>query len=308
MARLNEIKDQRLIVDTVGSFAHSLQQIAAMRMVKLRKIVFSSRRFVDEATLILRELHLERLKQLERQFTAEKKGRKVKNALKTDAQLESLLHQQSGRQAIIVISSSQGLCGSYNTEILRKLESIMPQFPHADYFVIGQKGQNFMTRKAAQYHISYYPYNIPEEVSIADLKPLIGMFYYYSQIFLIYSRFVNTTTREVVFMELAVPNFKAEELKKEKSEGKFIFEPSLDNLIASVSARVRYALFRQQILDSKLSLYTAQMIAMKTASDNADQLLGELRLEYNKARRKLVDRKIQEVQAGRSLWDAEAAS
>ncbi len=60
MARLNEINEQRSVVTTVGSFANSLQQIAAMRMVKLRKIVFNSRRFVDEATLILRELHLER--------------------------------------------------------------------------------------------------------------------------------------------------------------------------------------------------------------------------------------------------------
>lgn len=300
MARINEIKEQSAVVTTVGSFAHSLQQIAAMRMVKLRKTVFSSRRFVDEATLILRELHLERAKQIEKELKKTKTSKKEKAA-----QTGSVTDQQGNRQAIIVISSSQGLCGSYNTEILTKLGEIMPQYTAADYFVIGQKGQNFMSRKAAQYGINYYPYNIPEEVGINDLKPIIGMFYYYTQIYLIYSRFVNTTTREVVFMELAVPNITEKELVKEKEEGKFIFEPSLETLIDSVSARVRYALFRQQILDSKLSLYTAQMIAMKTASDNADNLLGDLKIEYNKARRKMVDRKIQEVQAGRSLWGNE---
>jgi F-type H+-transporting ATPase subunit gamma len=101
------------------------------------------------------------------------------------------------------------------------------------------------------------------------------------------------------------PNIEADETEKEKVEGKFIFEPSIEDLIETISARVRYALFRQQILDSKLSLYTAQMMAMKTAADNAQNLLVDLQREYNKARRKIVDKKILEVQSGRSLWAEE---
>jgi F-type H+-transporting ATPase subunit gamma len=297
MARISEIKEQQIVVNTVGTFANSLQQIAAVRMVKLRKSVFSSRRFVDEATLILRELHMEQDKAIK---AAIGKGNRQNPSTTADPELENL----GKRKAIIVITSDIGLCGSYNVEIVKKLEQIMPKHPDADYFVLGHKGQNYMDRVAGRYQIKYYPYNIPEQVSIQDLKPLIGMFYYYTQIFLVYSRFINTTTREVVFMELAVPNIEAVETEKEKQEGKYIFEPSIEDLIASVSARVRYALFRQQILDSKLSLYTAQMIAMKTASDNAKELLNDLQFEYNKARRKLVDKKILEVQAGRALWDS----
>ncbi len=288
------------MVNTVGSFANSLQQIAAMRMVKLRKTVFSSRRFVDEATLILRELHLERAKSYEREL-----GRKQYTGSGPKDVDDILSLEGIKRKAIIVITSDIGLCGSYNTEIIQKLDEVMPKHKDADYFVIGHKGQNYLSRVASQHGVKFYPYNIPEAVSINDLKPLIGMFYYYTNIYLVYSRFVNTASREVVFMELSVPNIEEVEGVKEKEEGKFIFEPSIEDLIASVSARVRYALFRQQILDSKLSLYTAQMIAMKTAADNAQEMMGELQLEYNKARRKLVDRKIQEVQAGRSLWAEE---
>ena len=299
MARISEIKEQQTVVRTVGNFTNSLQQIAAMRMVKLRKIVFSSRRFVDEATLILRELHLERAKSVEKLM-----GKKSKSRSRVSQSAPGVpeILDNIRRKAIIVITSDIGLCGSYNTEIIKKMQEVMPLHPDADYFVLGHKGQNFMDRVSGRYNIKYYPYNIPEEVSIVDLKPLIGMFYYYTQIYLVYSRFLNTATREVVFMELSVPNIDEVELKKEKAEGKYIFEPSIEDLIASVSARVRYALFRQQILDSKLSLYTAQMIAMKTASDNANELLNDLQFEYNKSRRKIVDKKIMEVQAGRSLW------
>jgi F-type H+-transporting ATPase subunit gamma len=286
MGQVNQIKEQQAVVNSVGSFASSLQQIAAGRMVKLRTAVIAARRFVEEATLILRELQLEKSKVTEK--TDPDFGKKS-NRLK--------------RSAIIVISSSQGLCGSYNTEISKKLDHIVPDYPDYDYFVIGKKGQEYFHKAAKKYGVKFYPFNIPEEVSINNLKPLVGMFYYYDQIFLVYSKFINTTTHEVVFIELAVPHILEIEAKKAQVEGKYIFEPDLDGLIASTTAKLRYALFRQQILDSRLSLYTSQMIAMQTAADNAKNLIADLQIQYNKARRKAVDKKIQEVQAGRALWD-----
>lgn len=304
MATINEIKEQRIVVQSVGGFAGSLQQIAAARMVKLRKIVLSARRFVEEATVILRELQLEKTKLMEKELQLKKSGLKIKRD-KKGKPAAKVVSDQPNKVAIIVVSSDQGLSGSYNTEIFKKIEAITPKYPHADYFIIGKKGQEFFTRYAKKHNLKYYPYNVPEQVSINHLKPIIGMFYYYDQIFMVYSKYINTATREVVFLELAVPNIEEVEVEKEKEEGKFIFEPSLDDLILAVSAKLRYALFRQQILDSKLSLYTAQMLAMKTASDNAEDLLKELQLEYNKARRKVIDKKIQEVQAGRALWAEE---
>lgn len=300
MSRITEIKTQQQVVNAVGSFAASLQQISASRMARLRQAVIDARRFVDEATLILRELQLEKNKQLEKE---------AKAAAKTNLP-HKLLPQSSPppptkpkRTAIIVITSNQGLCGSYNTDIAKKMNTIVADYPDVDYFVIGKKGQDFFRSLAKKYNIKFYPFNIPEFVQMHHLKPLVGMFYYYDQIFLVYSKYINTTTREVVFIELAVPHNIAIESQIEKQEGKFIFEPSLDEVIRSTTAKLRYALFRQQILDSRLSLYASQMIAMQTAADNAKKLNTTLQLEANKARRKIIDKKIQEVQAGRSLWD-----
>ncbi len=288
MGQVNQIKEQQTVVNSVGSFAASLQQIAAGRMVKLRAAVVAAHRFVEESTLILRELQLEKSKVLEKELK-NSAGQITANKLK--------------RSAIIVISSSQGLCGSYNTDIAKKLDTIVPDYPDYDYFVIGKKGQEYFKKAAKKYGVKYYPFNIPEEVTMNHLKPLVGMFYYYDQIFLVYSKFINTTTHDVVFIELAVPHILEVEAKKAQVEGKYIFEPDLDGLIASTTAKLRYALFRQQILDSRLSLYTSQMIAMQTAADNAKNLITDLQLQYNKAKRKAVDKKIQEVQAGRALWD-----
>lgn len=298
MPRINEIKQEKIVVQSVGSFAHSLQQIAASRMAKLRRVVEASRRFIDESTVILRELELERTRRLQEELGITKHHFQPpkKTSSKTTAPIEA------ARSAIIVVSSDQGLSGSYNSEIVKKLDVIVPQHQNADYYVLGHKGQDYFKRVIKKTKLHYYPYNIPEEVSIMDLQPLIGMFYHYDQIYMVYSKYINTVTREVVLIELVVPPVETELALTEKVAGKYIFEPSLDGVINSISAHLRYALFRQQILDSKLSLYTAQMMAMKTASDNAEDLLKDLQLQYNKARRKEIDRKIQEVQAGRALW------
>jgi F-type H+-transporting ATPase subunit gamma len=296
MPKINEIKEQQVVVRSVGDFANSLQQIATMRMVTLRKSVLASRQFVDEATLILKELKKEKKKQF------------IKELQKYD---KNFVIPSKKREAIIVVTSYQGLCGSYNTEIFKRIDKIVPQHPEADYFVVGTKGQEYfrnrIVSKNPQFH--YYPYDIPEDVKIEDLRRLVTMFAYYDEIYLIYSKYINTATREVVFLGLAEPGVEEEEKdriqkekKQEDEEGRFMFEPNIDELIENITAKLRYALFRQQILDSKLSLYTSQMVAMQTASENADQLMKDLQMEYNKARRKLIDKKIQEVQAGRSLW------
>lgn len=304
MQQLNEIKDQREVVKTVGNFANSLQQIAAMRMVRLRRQVLASRRFVQEATVILRELSLEKKKQVEAEL-----AQNMQDDFDTHEHggSEDTLPKKALKQAIIVVTSDIGLCGSYNTEITKKLEAIVPDYPEADYYVIGKKGQSFM-RLRSDLGVSFFPYHIPEDVRVDDLKPLIGMFLYYDEVHILYSKFVNTTTRDVSLVHLTDPLLVDEQAVVESQEGTFIFEPNLDTLIESTTQRLRYALFKQQILDSKLSLYSSQMVAMKAATDNAQELLGELKQSYNKARRKIVDKKILEVQAGRSLWDTESES
>lgn len=297
MSTIKEIKENQTVVKGVGDFASSLQQIAASRMVKLRNQVLAAKRFADESVVILRELEIEREKKLRKELNVSKGDSSVGSK-----KIKSAKFTNTSRTAIIIVTADQGLCGSYNSEIFNKIEEIAPTYDRADYFVIGSKGQEFFPKVAKKYNLKFYPYNISEKIQIENLRPLISMFYRYDQIFLLFNRYLNTTVRMPVFLELAIPSIESVEAEIETKEGAFVFEPNLEDLIKSVSAKLRYALFRQQILDSRLALYTAQMIAMQTAAENAKELLVDLRHKYNKARRKLIDKKIQEVQAGRSLW------
>lgn len=289
MATINEIKEQMTVVHSVGDFAGALQQIATLRMVRLREGVLRSRPFVEEANKLLEELG------------------SIKNAMDTEAIMKledkyESLYPTSSRFAVVIITSNQGLTGMYNQEIFKKAEKVIADNPDADYFVIGHKGQEyFSTTAAKKYHVEYYPYEVPDTFTMQDLEKIVSMFDYYLHVTLVYSRYINSATREVVAISVVSPQ-PPEEEDPNKKPGKYIFEPDIEQLIKGVSSKLRAALFQQQVFDARLAQNAAQMIGMKTASDNATKMLGDLQLDYNKQRRKMIDKKISEVFAGSSLW------
>ena len=288
MPTLNEVKEQMIVVGSVGEFTNALQQIATIHMMKLRTQVLASRPFVETAAALLSELAaLRNTLAAEDLLKLEKKHEETKVA--------------SGHTAVIIITSNQGLTGRYNIEIYQKLEKVLIEEKDADFFIIGHKGQELF--QTGKFKVHNFPYEVPENFTIADLTRLIGMFDYYTKITLIYSHYVNSATREVLNISVVAPVIEAAPLEKDsKSLGKYTYEPDIDELIEGVSKTLRAALFQQQIMDARLSQYSAQMIGMKTASDNANHLLADLRVDYNKQRRKLIDKKISEVFAGSALW------
>lgn len=300
MSTLNEVKEQMVVVRSVGDFTNALQQIATMRMVKLRGKVLQSRPFVEAANAMLSELVSLRNKMDQELLAGKPKGKKAKDG--TSAQETLTTHQPHNNQrAVIVITSNQGLTGPYNIEIYKRVTQLLETEKDSDFYVIGKKGQEYFAN--GKFKVRNFPYEVPDNFGIEDLKRLINIFDYYGQLTLVYSRFINTATRDVVAVSIVnpIPDVPAD-TPKNQLPGKFTFEPSIDDLIDGVSKKLRAALFQQQIFDARLSQFAAQMIGMQTASENANGLLADLRLEYNKQRRKLIDKKISEVFAGSATW------
>ncbi len=292
---INEIKEKIGVVKSVGGFANALQQIASMRMISLREKVMASKRFVDEATEILRELNLHKELNLDRELErADKKG--FKKSKKENEGKPKMV----ANQALIIITSNQGLCGKFNAEIFKPLENkIFSENENSDIFIVGKKGQeHYLTSK--KYKLKFYPYALPDNFTSDDLLRLVSMFPYYEKITMVYSRFINTITRDVMETMLISPPTGKPENTEEAI--RFIFEPSVEELIAEVQAKLRAGTFQQQILDSRLAQFSAQMVGMQAASENSKVLLNDLSHEYNKQRRKLIDKKISEVLAGKALW------
>jgi F-type H+-transporting ATPase subunit gamma len=287
MATINEIKEEMSVVASVGDFTNALQQIATLNMVRLRDRVMASRPFVEAANDLLRELVALRNMTSEEEMIHLEKKHKKKGSVPVE-----------NKRAVIVITSNQGLTGTYNIEIYNKVEKIYETEKNSDYFIIGKKGQEYFQTGKMKVH--NYPYEVENDFKIQDLQRLINLFDYYSHVTLVYSRYINSATRDVVAISVITPTPEAAEA--EGKPDKYIFEPDILEMIDGISKKLRAALFQQQIFDARLSQFAAQMIGMKTASDNATTMIADLRIEYNKARRKLIDKKIGEVFAGSALW------
>jgi len=303
MPTLNEVKEQMIVVGSVGDFTNALQQIATIRMMKLRDKVLTSRPFVETAAEMMAELttlrntmQVDDLVKLEKK----KKGEAAAPKAKIDPKKNPTEAAFNERSAVIVITSNQGLTGRYNIEIYQKLEKVIEQEKESDFFVIGKKGQEVFAN--GKFKVKSYPYSVPDNFTIDDLKRLIVMFDYYSRVTLIYSRYVNSAVRDVVTISVVNPVLQADNPDVPAMKGRYTYEPDIDELISGISKKLRAALFQQQILDARLAQFSAQMIGMKTASDNANGLLVDLKVDYNKQRRKMIDKKISEVFAGSALW------
>jgi F-type H+-transporting ATPase subunit gamma len=293
MPTLNEVKEQMIVVGSVAEFTNALQQIATIHMVKLRDKVVASRPFVQVANEMLMELSGIRNGMTSADLLSlERKGKRVKGA--------ALPAPAKGGEAVIVISSNQGLTGPYNQEVFKRAQKVMAEKPAADYFVIGKKGIEYFGGKKVK--VKSYPYQVPEDFNLEHLQSLISLFDYYSQITLVYSHYLNSAKRDVVAVSIVAPSEDELVLTERKGTGAYTFEPDINELISGVSQKLRAALFQQQLLDARLAQNSSQMVGMKTASDNATGLLADLRQEYNKQRRKMIDKKIGEVFAGSALW------
>jgi F-type H+-transporting ATPase subunit gamma len=311
MPTLNEVKEQMGVVASVGDFTNALQQIATIRMLRLREKVEKSRPFVETALDLLQEL------------VSVRNSLDIDELVKLEGKHKKIVQPAASKKAVIVVTSNQGLIGRYNIEIYQKVEKIVEANKNADFYVVGKKGQEYF--QLGKFKVVNYPYEVKDDFTAEDLRRIVALFDYYAEITLIYSRYINSATHEVVTLTVvapipAAPDPKAKEkIEKvdnaEKTEAekaatpektvgpvKYIFEPDIVDLIEGVSKELRAALFQQQIMDSRLAQYSSQMVGMKTASDNANNLLANLRVDYNKQRRKMIDKKISEVFAGSALW------
>jgi F-type H+-transporting ATPase subunit gamma len=206
---------------------------------------------------------------------------------------------------LIVVTSDKGLCGGLNTNVLRQALGKLKEWEGAGISsrvcCIGNKGLGFMNRLGA---------NISSQVTgLGDtphLEKLIGavkvMLDNYSSgeidaLYIFYTRFINTMKQEPV-MEQLLP------LSGEKLSGgaegvwDYLYEPDAKTAIDAVMVRYIEALVYQAVAENLASEQSARMVAMKSASDNAGNVIDELKLVYNKTRQAAITKELSEIVGG----------
>jgi len=206
----------------------------------------------------------------------------------------------------IVVTTDKGLCGGMNTNVLRAVTAQLREQQAAGNAVsavaIGNKGTAFLNRIGARVvsHVTQLGDTPHLDKLIGPVKVLLDQYAEgkLSAVYLSYTKFINTMRQEAVVEQL-LP-LKAESLQGEKPghSWDYIYEPDAQSVIDELLVRYVESLVYQAVAENMASEQSARMVAMKAATDNAGNVINELKLVYNKTRQAGITTELSEIVAG----------
>ena len=205
------------------------------------------------------------------------------------------------RVGIIVMTSDRGLCGSFNSNTFRRLESMKKEFQkegkEVSVITIGRKAKEYCKNRDINVD-SEYTQMIPETMFETGKKISedVVQFYlndFYDEVYMIYSKFVSAVEYNIQVEKL---------LPIEKKEGlptkEYVFDPSEEEVLNSFVPQVLNIKLYQSLLENSASEHSARMSAMKQANDNASEMIRNLEVQYNRERQGKITQELTEIISG----------
>lgn len=289
---LKEVKAKIGSVKNISDITGALETFSALKMKKTQKRFSESKPFAEEMARILR--NMKKALREGRSIFLEK--RNVKNIL------------------VCVVASDRGFCGSFNSNILKLADKEIEEMRkegEVEILPIGKKAVNhYIKKERIRYSFSgvgdYWEFSQTKEIADFLIKSFLTD--KYQKIYIFYTHFHSSFLQKPTKVQL-FPSRSAtiKEFLKEEDNGEvnknYILEPSpkviLDDIIPVF---VEYLIY-QFILSANTSEHSARMMAMRNASDNAKELLEELRLDYNKARQAQITSEVSEISSTKEAME-----
>jgi F-type H+-transporting ATPase subunit gamma len=219
-------------------------------------------------------------------------------------------HVDGKAVGFIVVTTDKGLCGGLNTNLLRavtaKLRDIQAAGQTAQAVAIGGKGLGFLNRANAKVvaHATHLGDKPHLEKLIGPVKVLLDAYSNgeLSAVYLCYNKFISTMAQAATLdqlLPLSADKMAAETKASGSAHGwDYIYEPDAQSVIDDLLVRYAEALVYQAVAENMASEHAARMVAMKAATDNAGNVIGELKLVYNKTRQAAITKELSEIVSG----------
>ena len=216
------------------------------------------------------------------------------------------------RVLVIMISSDKGLAGSYNINVLRNSLEYFDTFQQpVEYICVGKKGRDLLLRRKIKVVADFS--ELPDPISFLDISPISKMAVddylaeIYDAVYVSFTRFHSMTQQEPEIrrlLPLEVNGMDEKGLSKEShTKSVFLFEPDQQQILDEIVPRFTGIQIYQAVLSSQASEHAARMMAMANATDNANELVGMLQLEYNKVRQQTITNDMLDIVGGAAAHD-----
>ena len=281
MANLKEIRGR------ISSISSTMQITSAMKMVSAAKL-----KKAQDAIVMLRP-YSEKLQEIIENVSA---------ASDADSISEFAIEREVKKVLFIAVTSNRGLAGAFNSSVIKEinLQFSANNNVETEVLTIGKKAFDAMRKNKTVYenHSSLFDNlsfdnvsNMTEKV-MSDFKA--GRF---DKVFVIYNRFINAATQEVVTEQVLPIAVSAEKASLDVNVD-YIFEPGREEILKTLIPKSIKTQIFKAVLDSVASEHGARMTAMHKATDNAEALRNDLKIFYNKARQAAITNEILEIVSG----------
>lgn len=295
MASAREMRLRIRSVQNIAQVTRALEAVSASRVRKAQQRVLATRPYADKAWQVLRHLALQPARDY------------IHPLLMSREKVSELL--------VVFVSGSRGLAGAYNTNVVRYvMRTFGDSARSVRYVTIGRKGRDMLFRRGMEIVAEFS--DLPDEPSFADVSAVgrLAIEEFQSgradQVHLVYTDFINLL-RQVPSHKMLLP-LEFDEIPiggnedfagrtpedRHGPEAAYIYEPSEEQLINQIVPRLTELQVYQAVLESLASEHAARMVAMRNATDNANELVAALSLEYNKARQLAITSDMLDIAGG----------
>ena len=209
---------------------------------------------------------------------------------------------KTGASLVVLITSNRGLCGSLNTIVVNHALGLLKDAPDAKFMSIGKKGERALLRRNKKISAAYDNFNtIPSSGEVRSISRTIMDLFLRGQassVTLVFADFISTVQYKSKDLRI-LPFSASPSANYHLQTTEYLFEPSPQEVLSSLLPRLVELQIYQAILESLASEHSARMVAMRNATDAADELVNDFTLTYNTLRQSSITAELSEITSGR---------
>jgi F-type H+-transporting ATPase subunit gamma len=290
MSSAREMRLRIRSIKNIGQVTRALQAVAASRVKKATAAAAATEPYAAKAWQVL--VHL-----------AEQPGHDSLHPLLSE-------HKEIKNVLVVVITSDRGLAGASNVNVVREtLQKFRANEHPISYVTVGRKGRDMLVRRRrnviAEFSKLPSPPTFLDTSAIGHLVVEEFLEGHYDEVYLAYNKFINMIIQKPVVRRVLPLQFDEEsstdlafQPPPLKTSSVFAYEPGQNEILDEIVPRFTALQIYQSILSAQASEHAARMIAMRNATDNANELAGLLQLEYNKARQQSITNDLLDIAGG----------
>lgn len=283
MASTREIRRRIRSVKNIAQVTKAMETVAASRMRRAQSQVLGTRPFAEKAWEVLS--YIARLPS-------------------TDNELDPMIQaREAKRVGVVLVTADRGLAGGFNANIIRRAAQFIrnqrDEGKEVQVVTVGRKGRDWLMRYDRSVRAEFT--KLPDNPSTTDVAPITRLIVddfltaHFDEVYVIYTDFVNTLVQKPTVRKL-LPIEPAD--APETMAPEYIFEPDAQTVLSQVLYNFTEVQILQAIYESLASEHSARMVAMRNATEAANELIDDLTLRYNKARQEGITSELMDIVGG----------